>query len=167
MAAIADQSSSELRVNLLARREWAKTVTGWRRRDALREIREIEDELEARGETVAAPKPKATPTTRRRYSRIYEATARVQMAAVGDTREEDPNLAMHEDRGDGLPLCGKRLWPAAPAGEWRRHGRGPVSCGNCANISGAPRTQVHEPLEHGDSVRTVSGGAIETNRSRH
>src|SRR6516225_5538888 len=57
MAAIADQSTSELRANLLARREWVKKVTGWRRRDALREIREIEDELKARGENLEGPKP--------------------------------------------------------------------------------------------------------------
>ena len=57
MAAIADQSTSELRANLLARREWVKKVTGWRRRDALREIREIEDELKARGEQPGGPRP--------------------------------------------------------------------------------------------------------------
>ena len=56
MPAIADQSTSELRANLLARRQWAKKVTGWRRRDALREIREIEDELKARGEKLEGPK---------------------------------------------------------------------------------------------------------------
>ena len=57
MPAIADQSTSELRANLLARREWVKKVTGWRRRDALREIREIEDELKTRGEQPEGPKP--------------------------------------------------------------------------------------------------------------
>jgi hypothetical protein len=60
MPAIADQSASELRANLLARREWAKAATGWRRRDALRDIREIEEELKARGETLEEPKPKRT-----------------------------------------------------------------------------------------------------------
>jgi hypothetical protein len=57
MPAIADQSTSELRANLLARRQWAKKVTGWRRRDALREIGEIEDELKARGEKLEGPEP--------------------------------------------------------------------------------------------------------------
>ena len=56
MPAIADQSISELRANLLARQQWAKKVTGWRRRDALREIREIEDELKARGEKLEGHK---------------------------------------------------------------------------------------------------------------
>lgn len=58
MPAIPDQSTSELRANLLARRDWAKTATGWRRRDALRDIREIEEELKARGEQPGEPKPK-------------------------------------------------------------------------------------------------------------
>jgi hypothetical protein len=61
MAAIGDQSTSELRANLLARRGWARTVTGWRRQDALRDIREIEDELEARGETLEEPNLKPKP----------------------------------------------------------------------------------------------------------
>ena len=58
MPAIADQSTSELRANLLARREWAKTATGWRRRDALRDIRDIEEELKARSEKLEELKPK-------------------------------------------------------------------------------------------------------------
>jgi hypothetical protein len=39
MAAIAEQSTSELRANLLARHESVKKVTDWRRRDAVPEIR--------------------------------------------------------------------------------------------------------------------------------
>ena len=57
MPAISDQSTSELRANLLARRAWAKEATGWRKRDALRDIREIEEELKARGEKLEEPKP--------------------------------------------------------------------------------------------------------------
>jgi hypothetical protein len=70
MPGIADQSTSELRANLLARREWAKTATGWRRRDALRDIREIEEELQARGETLEEPKPKR-PGRREPLTRWY------------------------------------------------------------------------------------------------
>src|SRR4051794_40432005 len=50
MAAITDQSTSELRTNLRARREYAATASGWRRKSALQSIAEMEDELEARGE---------------------------------------------------------------------------------------------------------------------
>jgi len=57
MAAITDQSIAELTASLRPRREWAKTVTGWRKPDALREIREYVDELAARGIS-ARPRPK-------------------------------------------------------------------------------------------------------------
>lgn len=58
MPAVADQSTSELRANLLARREWAEKATGWRRRDALRDIREIEEELKARGADLEESEPR-------------------------------------------------------------------------------------------------------------
>jgi hypothetical protein len=50
---------------------------------------------------------------------------------------------------------------------WHRFGEGPVDCGKCANVSGEPTG--YEPLAEpqGESVRTVSGGAFEMNRSRH
>jgi hypothetical protein len=57
MPAIPDQSTSELRANVLARRAWTKEAAGWRKRDALRDIREIEEELKARGEKLEEPKP--------------------------------------------------------------------------------------------------------------
>jgi hypothetical protein len=58
MPAFADQSTSELRANLLARRAFAEEAAGWRKRDALRDVREIEEELQARGEKLEEPKPK-------------------------------------------------------------------------------------------------------------
>ena len=57
MPAIPYQSTSELRANLLAARTFAKDATGFRKRDALRDIREIEEELKARGEKQEEPKP--------------------------------------------------------------------------------------------------------------
>jgi hypothetical protein len=63
MAAIADQSTSELRANLLAPREWVKKVTGWRRQDVLREIREIEEELKGRGEELGSRSQSARAAT--------------------------------------------------------------------------------------------------------
>jgi hypothetical protein len=50
MAAITEQSTSEPRANVRARREYAATLSGSRRKSALRSIVEMEDELEARGE---------------------------------------------------------------------------------------------------------------------
>jgi hypothetical protein len=94
------------------------------------------------------------------------------MTSVG--WEGENTLAMHEDGGDSTALCGQGLrdwtdpktgirWPS----RWLGHGPGPVDCGKCANISGEPTG--YEPLAEpqGESVRTLSGGAFETNRRRH
>jgi hypothetical protein len=108
MAAITDQSTSELRVNLRARREWAQTAIGWRRRDALREIREMEDELEARGES---PEAEAPERAKAPQPTGYYTPQRLKMHTVDTAPDDDPQLCYHEDRGDGLPLCGQPLNP--------------------------------------------------------
>ena len=171
MTAIADQSASELRANLRARREWAASATGWRRRDALRDIREMEDELRARGELPEPEPPR--PQLVSRPKGVYRTTHRVKMHTVGTPPDDDPGLCFHEDRGDGVALCGQPLKPwvdesgALRDVEWAQFGEGPVDCGKCANISGA--VVGYEPLAEpqGESVRTVSGGAFEMNRDRH
>ena len=99
----------------------------------------------------------------------------VQMLTVGEERPDEPHdiLAVHEDRGDGTALCGQPLtsWMDHDGTRhevfWGRYAEGPVNCGRCARI--AAETPGYEPLmePQGDSVRTVSGGAFETNRQRH
>jgi hypothetical protein len=121
-AAITDQSTSELRANLRARREYAATVSGWRLKSALRNIVEMEDELEARGEP---PKPE-----RASQPKGYYTPQRLKMHTVDTPPDDDPTLCYHEDRGDGLPLCGQPLNPWTDEYgvlrdvEWAPHGPG-------------------------------------------
>jgi hypothetical protein len=94
------------------------------------------------------------------------------MHTVNTPPDHDPTLCYHEDRGDGLPLCGQSLNPwTDDSGVLREvecapHGPGQVDCGKCANNPN--RDDTPEPLAEpqGESVRTVSGGAFEMNRSR-
>jgi len=165
-----DDSTAELKANLRALREWLATnPSGVRAQDIRRRVRETEAELEARGETL---EPERRTVPKRTGLKIYDAPHRVQMSVDG--WEGENTLALHEDRGDGTALCGQPLndwadpktgtrWPSV----WLRHGPGPVDCGKCANVSGEPTG--YEPLAEpqGKSVRTVSGGAFETNRRRH
>ncbi|MFZ0976590.1 MAG: hypothetical protein WAN22_30500 [Solirubrobacteraceae bacterium] len=170
MAAITDQSTSELRVNLRARREWARTAIGWRRRDALREIREMEDALEARGEP---PEPEPPERPKAPQPNGYYTPQRLKMHTVDTAPDDDPQLCYHEDRGDGLPLCGQPLNPWTDENgvlrevEWAAHGPGLVDCGKCLNNPNRDDRPVPLAEPRGDSVRTVSGGAFEMNRSRH
>jgi hypothetical protein len=94
------------------------------------------------------------------------------MTSVG--WEGENTLAMHEDGGDSTALCGQGLrdwtdpktgirWPS----RWLGHGPGPVDCGKCANVSGESTGYERLAEPQGESVRTVSGGAFETNRRRH
>jgi hypothetical protein len=164
-----DNSIAELKANLRAQLEWlASNPRDMRAQGVRRRVREMKAELEAHGETLE-PERRTAPTSTER--KIYHAQHRVQMGA-----EEwaENTLAMHEDRGDGTALCGQQLkdWTDPRTGKrwrsvWLRHGPGPVDCGRCANISGEPTG--YEPLAEpqGESVRTVSGGAFETNRRRH
>ena len=95
------------------------------------------------------------------------------MHTVNTPPDNDPSLSYHEDRGDGLPLCGQPLNPWTDENgvlrdvEWAPHGPGLVDCGKCANNPN--RDDKPEPLAEpqGDSVRSVSGGGFETNRRRH
>ena len=170
MAAITDQSTSELRVNLRARREWLHTAIGWRRRDALREIREMEDELEARGEL---PEPEPPERPKAPQPNGYYTPQRLKMHTVDTPPDDDPKLCYHEDRGAGLPLCGQPLNPWTDENgilrevEWAPHGPGLVDCGKCLNNPNRDDRPVPLAEPQGDSVRTVSGGAFEMNRSRH
>ena len=170
MAAITEQSTSGLRANLRARREHAATVSGWRLKSALRSIVEMEDELEARGEP---PEPKPSKPKKASQPKGYHTAQRLKMHTVNTPPDDEPTLCYHEDRGDGLPLCGQPLNPwtdkngARRDVEWAPHGPGEVDCGTCAN--NPSRDDGPEPLAEpqGESVRTVSGGAFEMNRSRH
>jgi hypothetical protein len=170
MAASSDQSTSELRANLRAEREHAATVSGWRRKSARQRIVEIEAELEARGE-LAEPEP-ATPK-RGPQPKGYHTPQRLKMHTVDTPPDDDSTLCYHEDRGDGMPLCGQPLNPWTDENgvlrevEWAPHGSGVVDCGKCANNPN--RDDRPEPLAEpqGESARTVSGGGFETNRSRH
>ena len=170
MAAITDQSTSELRTNLRALREHAATVSGWRRKSALQSIVEMEDELEARGEP---PEPEPSKPKQASRPKGYYTRQRLKMHTVNTPPDDEPTLCYHEDRGDGLPLCGQPLNPWTDENgvvrdvEWAPHGPGAVDCGKCANNPN--RDDTPEPLAepHGESVRTVSGGAFEMNRSRH
>lgn len=165
-----DRPTAELKAELREQRQWlANNPRDFRARDYRRRISALEAELEARGEKL---EPERRGTPRRSETKIYQAQHRVQM--VGEGWEGENTLAMHEDRGDGTPLCGQPLrdWTDPKTGMrwrsvWSRHGAGPVDCGKCANISGEPTG--YEPLvePQGDSVRTVSGGAFEMNPRRH
>ena len=165
-----DNSTAELKANVRAQLEWlAGNPRDMRAQDVRRRVQEMKAELEARGETLE-PERRTAPT--RTESKIYYAQRRVQGGADG--WEGENTLAMHEDRGDGTPLCGQPIkdWTDPKTGKrwrvvWLRHGPGPVECGKCANISGEPTG--YEPLAEpqGASVRTVSGGAFEMNRRRH
>jgi hypothetical protein len=140
-----------------------------------REVHALEAELAELGETLEAPKPRPSEPARHK---IYHATRRVQMQTVdwpapGEIDEDNP-LCFHDDRGDGMPTCGQplRTWTDFKTDTTHqayllRFAAGPVDCGKCANITGA--VQGYEPLAEpqGDSVRTVSGGAFETDRGRH
>jgi hypothetical protein len=170
MAAITDQSTSELRVNLRARREYAATLSGWRLKSARRSIVEMEQELESRGEP---PEPEPAKPKRASQPKGYYTSQRLKMHTVNTPPDDEPTLCYHEDRGDGLPLCGQALNPWTDENgvpqdvEWAPHGPGPVDCGKCANNPN--RDDSPQPLAEpqGESVRTVSGGAFETNRGRH
>ena len=168
MAAITDHSTSELRVNLRARREWAQTAIGWRRRDALREIREMEDELEARGEP---PEPEPPERAKAPQPTGYYMLQRLKMHTVDTAPDDDPQLCYHEDRGDGLPLCGQPVNPWTDDSVLRRS-------------SGRRRApawwirRVPEQAEPGRSARAAGGTAgrlgahrvwrcVAMNRSRH
>ena len=105
MAAITDQSTSELRANLRARREYAATASGWRLRSALRNIVEIENELEARGEP---PEPEPLKPDRASQPKGYYTPQRLKMHTVDTPPDDDPTLCYHDDRGDGLPLAASR-----------------------------------------------------------
>lgn len=172
MAAIADQSTSELRANLRALREHAKTVSGWRQKSALRTIAEMQDELAARGEP-PEPEPERSTSKSASQPKGYHTPQRLKMHTVNTPPDDDPGLCYHEDRGDGLPLCGQPLNPWTDENgvlrnvEWAPHGSGLVDCGKCANNPN--RDDRPEPLAEpqGESVRTVPGGAFEMNRSRH
>ena len=170
MAAFSDQSTSELRANLRARREYAATLSGWRLKSALRTIGEMEDELERRGEPAEPEPPKPKPKFQ---PKGYYTPQRLKMHTINTPPDDEPTLCHHEDRGDGLPLCGQPLNPWTDENgdlrdvEWAAHGPGLVDCGKCANNPN--RDDRPEPLAEpqGTSVRTVSGGAFEMNRSRH
>jgi hypothetical protein len=167
---VSDRPTAELKAELRAESEYLESgPPAFRARASRSRIRELEAALKARGEKLEPErKPNASTTARK----IYHAQHRVQMTSVG--WEGENTLAMHEDRGDGTALCGQPLrdWTDPRTGirwriVWSRHGPGPVDCGKCANISG--ESTGYEPLAepHGESVRTVSGGAFETNRRRH
>ena len=106
MEPIADQPTPKLRTNLRAQREHAATLSGWRRRSALRSIVEMEDELEARGEAPEPKPPKPKPASQ---PTGYYTQQRLKMHTVKTPPDDNPALSYHEDRGDGLPLCGQPL----------------------------------------------------------
>jgi hypothetical protein len=170
MAAITDQSTSELRANLRARRDYAATVSSRRLKSALRSIVEMEAELEARGEP---PEPEPSKPEQAPQPKGYYTSQRLWMHTVNTPPDDEPTLCYDEDRGDGLPLCGQPLNPWTDENgvlrdvEWAPHGPGLVDCGKCANNPN--RDDRPEPLAEpqGQSVRSVSGGAFEMNRSRH
>ena len=60
MTAITDQSASELRANLPARREWAASATGWVGGSSAG-YWEVEDELRAHGELPEPGPPRPQP----------------------------------------------------------------------------------------------------------
>ena len=172
---MSDKPTSELKADLLALIDWlTANPHDPRAADFKRQVREMRAELEARGETLQVPKP-PEPQRGSVPNTSYRAVHRVQMLTVGDERPDEPPdiLAVHEDRGDGTALCGQPLTSYMDRDGtrhdvfWARYGEGPVNCGRCARI--AAETPGYEPLmePQGESVRTVSGGAFETNRRRH
>ena len=89
------------------------------------------------------------------------------MHTVGTPPDDDPGLCFHEDRGDGVALCGQPLKPwvdesgALRDVEWSQFGAGPVDCGKCANISGAVVGTSPSGSRRASRGRTVSGsGAL-------
>jgi len=80
--------------------------------------------------------------------------------------DDDPTLCHLEDRGDGLPLCGRPLNPWTDGNGVRRdverrpHGPGLVDCGNFAN--NPSRDDRSEPLAEaqGESVPTSTGSPV-------
>lgn len=88
MGAVADQSTSEPRVNCWHGARWAKTVTGGA-------VGGAQAEGDARWPPPLPP--------------IYQATARVQMAAAGTRGMRTETFAVHVHRGGGFPLCGRLL----------------------------------------------------------
>jgi hypothetical protein len=167
---VSDKPTAELRADLRAEREYLESgPPAFRAQASRNRIRELEAALQSRGEKL---EPERRPTPSGAVRRIYHAQHRVQLTAVGWNGEN--TLAMHEDRGDGTALCGQPLrdWTDPETGirwrsVWLRYGPGPVDCGKCANVTEEPTG--YEPLAEpqGESVRTVSGGAFETNRRRH
>lgn len=90
MPPIADQSTSELRANLRARREYAATASGWRLKSALRSIVEMEDELEARGEPPEPEPPKPKPASQ---PKGYHTPQRLKMHTVNTPRTTNRRCA--------------------------------------------------------------------------
>jgi hypothetical protein len=170
---VTHKPTTDLIADLRAEREYLKSgPPAFRARASRNRIRELEAALAARGEMV---EPEAGPSASTSQRKIYHAEHRVQMTAAGwEGKTVESTLATHEDRGDGTGLCGQGLrdWTDPNTGVrwrmvWSPQGPGPVTCGRCANASGEPTG--YEPLAEpqGESVRTVSGGAFETNRRRH
>jgi hypothetical protein len=60
----------------------------------------------------------------------YNADRRVQITLMDG---EATSLRVHEDRGDGTPLCNTPLrdWKGQPA-QYKKQGKGEVNCGLCA-----------------------------------
>jgi hypothetical protein len=156
MTAVSDQPTSELRANLRAEREHAATVSGWRQKSARQRTVEIEAELEARGEPPEREpaKPQQGP-----QPKGYHTPQRLKMHTVDTPPDDDATLCYHEDRGDGMPLCGQPLNPwtdengALREVEWAPHGPGVVDCGKCAN--NPYRDHRPEPLAEPQGDRCV------------
>jgi hypothetical protein len=62
----------------------------------------------------------------------YQAARRIQIRSIPDTPNE---LAYHEDRGDGTPLCGQlnKDWEGRPV-HYAQVEAGDVTCERCAQI---------------------------------
>ena len=94
----------------------------------------MEDELEARGEP---PEPEPPERAEAAQPTGYYMLQRLKMHTVDTAPDDDPQLCYHEDRGDGLPLCGQPLNPWTDENgvlrevEWAPHGPGLVDCGKC------------------------------------
>lgn len=160
------------------KQEWIDGAPRWdrRRREEERLVRELKAELKGLGGTLETRK-RASPKKAGKVTPLYNATHRVRHHTIGTPPDPDETIKdfprFHEDGGDGTPLCGTPLttWHDKDGvkhdTDWQRYGPGPVQCGSCANRTSTPVSTTYEPLEQGDSVRTVSGGAFEMNRRRH
>jgi hypothetical protein len=92
----------------------------------------------------------------------YQAAQRIQIRSIPDQANE---LAYHEDRGDGTPLCGQanKDWEGRPMHDAQVEA-GTVTCARCAQIVGEQRRA--EADAEADRARKADEEAARAERVR-